>query len=68
VLVPQHGPFVWGKTPAAALDNAVALEEIARMAMYAVLLNPQAQELGQTLLDKHFTRKHGSKAYYGQKD
>ena len=68
VLVPQHGPFVWGKTPESALENAVALEEIARMAMYAVLLNPQAQELGQALLDKHFTRKHGSKAYYGQKD
>lgn len=68
VLVPQHGPFVWGKTTAAALENAVALEAIAQMAMYAAMLNPQAPELPQALLDKHFTRKHGSNAYYGQED
>ena len=68
VLVPQHGPFVWGNSPVAALENAIALEEIARMALYAVLLNPQAQQLPQALLDKHFNRKHGSNAYYGQED
>lgn len=68
VLVPQHGPFVWGKTPADALENAIALEEVARTALHTFLLNPQAQQLPQALLDKHFNRKHGSNSYYGQED
>ena len=68
VLVPQHGPFVWGKTPAAALENALALEEVARTTLYTVLLDPQVQPLPKALLDKHFSRKHGLNAYYGQED
>ena len=68
VLVPQHGPFVWGKTPAAALENAIALEEVARTALYTFLLNSHAEQLPRALLDKHFSRKHGSNAYYGQED
>ncbi len=68
MLVPQHGPFVWGKTPAAALENAIALEEVARTALYTFTLNSQAEELSTALLDKHFSRKHGSNAYYGQED
>ena len=67
-LVPQHGPFVWGKSPAAALENAIALEEVARTALHTFLLNPQAQQIPQALLDKHFDRKHGSNSYYGQED
>ena len=67
-LVPQHGPFVWGRTPAAALENAIALEEVARTALYTCLLNSNPEPLSKALLDKHFNRKHGSDAYYGQED
>ena len=68
VLVSNHGPFAWGANPRAALDNAIILEEVARTALLTLLLNPQVQQIPQTLLDKHFKRKHGPKAYYGQKD
>ncbi len=68
VLVPQHGPFVWGKSPAAALENAIALEEGARTALDTFLLNSHAEQLPTILLNKHFTRKHGCNAYYGQED
>ena len=67
-LVPQHGPFVWGNTPAAALENAIALEEVARTAFYTFGLNLNAEQLPTELLDKHFNRKHGGNAYYGQED
>jgi L-ribulose-5-phosphate 4-epimerase len=66
VLVAGHAPFVWGKSVANAAHNAVVLEEIAEMAMRALLINPEAQPVGRTLLDKHYFRKHGANAYYGQ--
>ena len=66
ILVPHHGPFVWGKTPAAALENAISLEEIARMAFYTVSLNSRVM-MPENLMEKHFQRKHGPRAYYGQK-
>lgn len=65
VLVNSHGPFCWGKDADNAVYNAVALEEIARMAFYTVLLG-RTGPVNKTLLDKHFNRKHGKDAYYGQ--
>jgi L-ribulose-5-phosphate 4-epimerase len=67
VLVAGHGPFTWGKNAGEAVHNSVVLEEIARMALATKQLNPSIAPLPQYLLDKHFLRKHGSKAYYGQK-
>ena len=67
VLVANHGPFTWGKDAAAAVTNAVVLEEVARMAQGALMLSPQQKAISQTLLDKHYLRKHGKNAYYGQK-
>ncbi len=64
-LVNCHGPFCWGLDPEEAVYNAVALEEIARMAFYTVLLGHSAG-IEQDLLDRHFRRKHGRQAYYGQ--
>lgn len=64
-LVSYHGPFCWGLDPAEAVYNAVALEEIARMAFYTVLLK-KSEPVESYLLDKHFKRKHGKDAYYGQ--
>ena len=66
VLVCSHGPFCWGKDADNAVYNAVALEEIARMAFYTVLLGKN-EPISQSLLDKHYKRKHGNNAYYGQK-
>lgn len=65
VLVNSHGPFCWGKDAADAVYNAIALEEIARMAFYTVQLG-RSEPVNKTLLDKHFNRKHGKDAYYGQ--
>jgi L-ribulose-5-phosphate 4-epimerase len=65
VLVNSHGPFCWGTDADNAVYNAIALEEIARMAFYTVLLGKH-EAISKTLLDKHFKRKHGSDAYYGQ--
>ena len=67
VLVHSHGPFAWGKDPAEAVHNAVVLEEVAFMAWHAMALNPGAGRMQQELLDKHYLRKHGKNAYYGQK-
>jgi L-ribulose-5-phosphate 4-epimerase len=67
VLVHGHGPFCWGSTPAAAVKAAVMVEEIARIACWTVAVNPLASPISQALLDQHFLRKHGPKAYYGQK-
>ncbi len=67
VLVKNHGPFSWGKSAAEAVHNAVVLEELAAMAYISKGINPLAQNAPQALLDKHFERKHGEKAYYGQK-
>lgn len=65
VLVNCHGPFSWGKNPEDAVYNAVALEEIARMAFYTILLG-KSEAIDRFLIDKHFGRKHGKDAYYGQ--
>ena len=65
ILVNCHGPFCWGADPENAVYNASALEEIARMAFYTVLLG-KTEEVDKVLIDKHFKRKHGSDAYYGQ--
>lgn len=66
VLVASHGPFCWGPTAAAAAHNAVILEEIARIAYYTVTLNHAVEPLSPHLADKHFFRKHGPTATYGQ--
>ena len=65
VLVKHHGPFTWGKNAANAVYNAVVLEEVARMASITVALNPQV-EMNPDLVEKHYERKHGANAYYGQ--
>ncbi|MBE6625909.1 MAG: L-ribulose-5-phosphate 4-epimerase [Ruminococcaceae bacterium] len=65
-LVYSHGPFTWGKDPAEAVHNAVVLEECALMAIQTEALNPSVTPMQQELLDKHFLRKHGKNAYYGQ--
>lgn len=65
VLVNNHAPFSWGKDVHEAVHNAVVLEEVAKMTFRTVHLNPDAV-MSRTLLDKHFLRKHGKKAYYGQ--
>lgn len=67
VLVKSHGPFAWGTDAANAVHNAVVLEEIAFMNYHAMSINPQAGRMQQELLDKHYLRKHGANAYYGQK-
>lgn len=66
VLVAGHGPFAWGASPRDAAENAIALEATAEMALHTLHLNPDASQLGRALLDKHFLRKHGQSAYYGQ--
>jgi L-ribulose-5-phosphate 4-epimerase len=66
VLVAGHGPFAWGKDADDAVHNAAALEYIARMATHSFAVNPEAQAVSRVLHDKHFFRKHGSGAYYGQ--
>jgi len=66
VLVANHGPFTWGQTPAAAVACAVVLEEIAKTALATLRINPNQKPISQALLDKHFLRKHGKDAYYGQ--
>jgi len=67
VLVANHGPFAWGADPHEAAENAWMLEAAARMAYLTVTVNADATALGKTLHDRHFLRKHGKKAYYGQK-
>ena len=66
VLVHSHGPFAWGADPANAVHNAVVLEEVAFMAYHAMMLTPGLEPMQQQLLDKHYLRKHGKDAYYGQ--
>jgi L-ribulose-5-phosphate 4-epimerase len=66
VLVANHGPFTWGKDAGMAAHNAVILESIARMAYFTLGINPAAQPVGSGLHDKHYLRKHGKNAYYGQ--
>ena len=66
VLVHSHGPFAWGTDPHNAVHNAVVLEELAYMNLFSYQLNPTIGAMQQTLLDKHYLRKHGKNAYYGQ--
>ena len=66
VLVKHHGPFTWGRSAADAVTASVVLEEVARMASIAVALNPSI-EMNRRLIEKHYNRKHGANAYYGQK-
>jgi L-ribulose-5-phosphate 4-epimerase len=66
VLVAGHGPFTWGKTPEKAVYNAAVLEELAKMAFVTRSLDPSAVRLPNALVSKHFQRKHGKNAYYGQ--
>ena len=66
-LLPHHGPFAWGKTPEAAVKNAVALEAVAQMALFTEEVDADAVETPAVQLNKHFMRKHGPGAYYGQK-
>ncbi|MFM2486430.1 L-ribulose-5-phosphate 4-epimerase [Celerinatantimonas yamalensis] len=66
IIVNQHGPFAWGTSPSNAVHNAVVLDEVARMALYTLQINPAATSVDQGLLNKHYLRKHGKNAYYGQ--
>ena len=66
VLVNSHGPFTWGSDPRNAVHNAVVLEEVAFMAFHAMALTPDLPPMQQELLNKHYLRKHGANAYYGQ--
>lgn len=66
VLVSRHGPFAWGSTGSKAVDNAIVLEEVARMGLHTAILAPDITGAPEYLTEKHFTRKHGPSAYYGQ--
>lgn len=66
VLVANHGPFTWGKTPAEAVEATVVLEQVATMALGTITINPKQGPIAEVLLDKHYLRKHGKNAYYGQ--
>lgn len=66
VLVAGHGPFVWGRSPSHAVENAVLLEEIARLAWHTLGLDPTTPPMPESLLDQHYHRKHGVNATYGQ--
>lgn len=67
VVVASHGPFSWGKNALDAVHNAVVMEEVAMMSWHAKVENPTLEPMQKVLLDKHFLRKHGKNAYYGQK-
>ena len=66
IVVKEHGPFAWGTSPANAVHNAVVLEEVAKMALYTLQINAATTPVNQGLLNKHYLRKHGKDAYYGQ--
>lgn len=66
IVVKNHGPFAWGKTPAGSVYNAVVMDKVAEMAYNTMTLNPRVPRVPQYLLDKHYFRKHGANAYYGQ--
>lgn len=67
IIIFNHGPFSWGKTPKNAVHNAKVLEEVAKMAYNTERINPPVLPIDRVLLDKHYLRKHGANAYYGQK-
>lgn len=66
IVVKNHGPFAWGKSSEEAVHNAVVLEKVAEMDLKTLFLNSESN-MSQYILDKHYTRKHGPNAYYGQK-
>ena len=66
IVVKNHGPFAWGTSPANAVYNAVVMEKVAEIDLKTVMLNPNAS-MAQYVLDKHYIRKHGPNAYYGQR-
>lgn len=66
ILVKNHGPFAWGKTPAGSVYNTVVMDKVAEMAYKTMTLNPDSPRVSGYLLDKHYYRKHGANAYYGQ--
>lgn len=66
ILVKNHGPFAWGKTPAGSVYNTVVMDKVAEIAYQTMTLNPRVNRVSQYLLDKHYFRKHGANAYYGQ--
>jgi len=66
VLVASHGPFTWGRSPREAVHHSAALEVLSRMALFSILLNPQTGDLLPSLIDRHYNRKHGEDASYGQ--
>jgi L-ribulose-5-phosphate 4-epimerase len=66
ILVANHGPFTWGAGPADAVEATVVLEQIAAMALGTITINPDQCPINSALLDKHYLRKHGKNAYYGQ--
>ena len=66
VICRNHGPFTWGKDPAQAVYHAGVLEEVAKMALFTISIDPATQPAPQHIQDKHFMRKHGPNAYYGQ--
>jgi L-ribulose-5-phosphate 4-epimerase len=68
ILVRSHGPSTWGQDPADALGNAIALEAVATMAERTLALDPDARPIDDAFLERHFGRKHGPGAYYGQAD
>jgi len=68
VLVKNHGPFTWGKDARHAVDTAITLEEVSKMAYITITVNKKTKRIDQYLLDKHYFRKHGKNAYYGQKE
>ncbi len=67
ILVANHGPFTWGKDASGAVENSVVLEELARMAQLTISINRDIEGIQDALMDKHYLRKHGKNAYYGQK-
>lgn len=66
ILCSNHGPFAWGKDAQEAVHNAVVLEEVAKMAGYTEMINPKVKPAPKAIMDKHYLRKHGKNAYYGQ--
>jgi len=68
VLLQSHGPFAWGKDAMSAVKNAITLESVAKMAYLTLNINPEVKDIDKYLSDKHYNRKHGKNAYYGQKN
>ncbi|HET9132089.1 MAG TPA: class II aldolase/adducin family protein, partial [Terriglobia bacterium] len=68
VIVACHGPFAWGSTPAKAVYHALMVEELAKMALLSLQINPKLPRLKKSLIEKHYQRKHGPDSYYGQED